>query len=300
MSEIICYSSPKGLGVKCASPISLEDAASLWLLPRGYSFADTETFATLANIKTAQAAHKLFVIPEVKNSENQKVENRIHQTAYGDKIFKGFGLRGKKYFLNLTMDQHKILFEEYAGKKWDVIIVDRNNNIHAILEDDGTVRGKRLSYFQPMQHEDPTDANPAWSTLEIQEADPQEWDKKGYVFKPTWLVSDVDPIYWVTLSSVSTVATNVFTCVVAQVPTQTIDSDGTSISNPVSGLGVDDFYVIDQTGAENTLVSVVEDADNPGTYTITGTTLTSGSVKVQPNTTNEELYESATSTLTAA
>ena len=295
----ICFNELKGIGAPCENITPLTDAKTLVLARRGFAFTDAEDFATLASWKTAIADKNLYVLTGIASSENMKVEDGIYTGPFGDETHLWYGKRGKQYKFKLTKDQHTILFSQYSHKKWDLFELDRNGNIKGILNSDGTVSGSKLSYFIVKQQDEATEAEPMLTPVKFQKQDTTDWDERGCWLKPTWSVDEIEPITYVKITA-STVATNVFTLTVAYENDYTFDTDGTVKGAAISGLGVDDLLVIDQTGAENTLASVVESSTTPGTYTVTGTTLTSGTVKVTPNTSNEDLYESDTATLTAA
>lgn len=293
--NLLCLNELKGVGVPCNQISPLTDAMSFGLLRPGFTFTDAEGCDALTDWLTAVANKDMYIIPNVFNSENQKVEDGIHTSNYGEKSHLSEGLRGEKYLIKCTKEQHEIL-RSYSEKNWDMVIFDRNNNIHVILNDDGTIGGSKLGYFHVYGQIKGNSEMPTHTPIEYQEDDAGEWDAKGAYLSPSFRLKNIKPITQVVTTS-STVDANVFTCSVAYTPDKHFAADGTALSVALTGLDETSFEVIDQTTAINVIVSAVESSITPGTYTITGTTLTSGSVRVKPSATN--LYESERETLTA-
>lgn len=292
-----CLKDLKGLGVVCKKGTPMADINAFALLKPGFAFADAATFATLAGWKAAQAAGNIIIVRGVVMTENQKVEDDVQDTGY-ERIHNSFGVRGKKAMLRFTQDQHKIFFDEYNDREYDIIEINRNGYFHAVLNEDGTIGGVSLDYFKVLQQSEPAQGEAALTPVEWQHEDATQWDVQGYLLKPSaFRAAQLKSIVQVTLA-VSTVATNVFTATVTYDASYEGEGDGSTFSVPISGLGVDDFEVIDQTGAVNSLVSAVE-VGSTGVYTVTGDTLTSGTAQVVPNTANAKLYKSAVATLSA-
>ena len=296
MPNLICLNNLKGVGSTCAQVTPLTGMLGFVLARPGFTFADAESFATQSNWSTGIGNKDLFPVQNVRSQENQKVEDNIEATSYGDKIFNWTGKKGLRLMLTLSKDQHEIL-KTYSDLKWTMFRLDRNNNIWGILNADGTIQGIELDYFHVFEQTEPTEGETVKTPVEFQEADPGEWDTKGCYVTPTFRVKNLAPITYVTITA-GTVATNAFTATVAYVPAKRFNADGTAVSVALTGLADTNFEVIDQTGAVNVLASVVESTVTPGTYTITGATLTSGTVKVKPIA--AALYESNTATLASA
>lgn len=296
MGNLICLNALKGVGVPCDALAPLTDAQVIILVRPGFTFTNAEAMDVIADWNAAIANKDIFVIPNVFNSENQKVEDGMHTSNFGEKTHLWEGARGERYLIKCTKEQHEIL-RTYSNKNWDKFIGDRNNNIHAVLNDDGTIGGSKLSYFHVFNQIKGNAELPTHTPIEYQEDDPGEWDSKGCYLSPSFRVKNIKPITHVTITA-GTVAANAFTLTAAYVPDKHFESDGTAISVPLSGLVVADVEVIDQTGAVNTLASVVESTTTKGTYVVTGATLTAGTVRIKPTAAN--LYESDTETLASA
>lgn len=296
MPNLICLNEIKGVGVPCSQVMPLTEIAGIILARPGFTFTNAEACDALVDWHTAVAAKDILVINNVREVEDQKVEDGVYTTAFGDKIHNWEGKQGKRLLITASKEQHEIL-RTYSGRNWDLFIKDRNNNIWAILNADDTIQGIKLDYFHVFNQTSPTAERPAMTPIEYQHADPGEWDANGCYFNPAFRISNIVPVTHVNIT-VSTVATNVFTLTAAYVPDKQFNANGTAISIPLEGLEKTDLEVIDQTGAANVVVSAVEDTETKGTYVVTGTTLTSGTARVKPNATS--LYESDVATLTQA
>lgn len=296
MSNLICLNEIKGVGVPCSQVMPLTEIAGIILARPGFTFTNAEACDTLTEWLAAVANKDLLVINNVREVEDQKVEDGVYTTAFGDKIHNWEGKQGKRLLITASKEQHEIL-RTYSNRNWELFIKDRNNNIWAILNADDTIQGIKLDYFHVFNQTSPTAERPAMTPIEYQHADPGEWDANGCYFNPAFRISNIVPVTHVNIT-VSTVAANVFTLTAAYVPDKQFNANGTAISIPLEGLEKTDLEVIDQTGAANVLVSAVEDTETKGTYVVTGATLTSGTARVKPNATS--LYESDVATLTAA
>lgn len=296
MSNLICLNEIKGVGVPCSQVMPLTEIAGIILARPGFTFTNAEACDTLTEWLAAVANKDLLVINNVREVEDQKVEDGVYTTAFGDKIHNWEGKQGKRLLITASKEQHEIL-RTYSNRNWELFIKDRNNNIWAILNADDTIQGIKLDYFHVFNQTSPTAERPAMTPIEYQHADPGEWDANGCYFNPAFRISNIVPVTHVNIT-VSTVAANVFTLTAAYVPDKQFNANGTAISIPLEGLEKTDLEVIDQTGAANVLVSAVEDTETKGTYVVTGATLTSGTARVKPNATS--LYESDVATLTQA
>lgn len=298
MSNAVCLNDIKGIGAACGKGTPLAEPYKFGLARPGFTFADWSALATLATVKTAIANKDMLIVEGVVGGEDQKVEDNVEDTGH-ERIHVNYGVRGKMLTLNLTKDQHKIFFEEYNNKKWDLWAMDRNNNWHVIVNDDDTIQGVPLDYFQVKQSMDAAQGQAVKTPVEYQHEDATLWDTHGGWLNPSYNLSKVKPITNVTLSNASTVAADAFTVQVDYTETQTAKADGTTASVAISGLDENDFELLNTDGTTNTISTVVESSTTPGLYTITGTTFTAGSVQVIPNTANADLYESAVQALTA-
>jgi hypothetical protein len=298
MAELLCLNAVYGIGAPCEqlSPITVPQG--LLLAKRGFSFTDGEDFADSAEVLAGIAAGSLFPIMEADSYEAQSSEDRIHTTGIGKKLFLGEGIPGMRVLFSLTKDQHKIA-RTYNNKKWDLFIIDRNNNILGIKNDDLTITGIQLDYFHVGKQMPATDADPEFTPIEFQYLDAEELDKKGVYVNPVWrAATTIKPATLVTLTQVGTVATFAFVVDVAYKPSQQFSPDGTAVSIPITDLTTaGNWKVIDQGGAVET-VTAVESTTIPGRYTVTGVDITAGTVQVIA--TAADLFQSDILTLATA
>jgi hypothetical protein len=300
MAELICLNARDGIGIPCESITPLTVLRSVFLTRPGFSFDDSADFADKDVWDTAIAAKEILPLQNIKGFENQKVEDGLHTTDTGDKIFLWPGMRGGLLKFVLTLDQHKIL-KTYSEQNWKMFKGDRGNNISGVLNDDGTISGFELGYFHVKGQMEATATDPPFTPVEYQELDPDEFDVKGCYVSPTWRIKNLTPVTKVTITS-STVAAFIFTVTVNYVPASKFTAAGAAISIPCTGLIHDNFKVIDHDGTAE-VVSAVESTVTPGVYVITGTDITNGTVQIIPNAPNGDaanLFESDVLTIVAA
>jgi len=297
MPNLICLNEIKGVGVPCSQVMPLTEIAGIILARPGFTFTNAEACDTLTDWLAAVANKDLLVINNVREVEDQKVEDGVYTTAFGDKIHNWEGKQGKRLLITASKEQHEIL-RTYSNRNWEMFVKDRNNNIWAILNADDTIQGIKLDYFHVFNQTSPTAERPAMTPIEYQHADPGEWDSNGCYMNPAFRISNIIPVTHVVLTC-STVngTSHIFTATAAYVPDKKFNADGTAISVPLTGLVAADFEVIDQAGAAET-VTVAESATTEGTYTLTGDSMTSGTAKVKPSATS--LYESDVVTVATA
>lgn len=258
-----------------------------------FTMASGTTAALEATYIDGIVSGDIFPIQGVRTMENTTEEDLYWTGGRGDKIFLASSKKSYVFRMNYNMDAHKAL-ENYSRQSWRVIFGDDSNQLE--LTQDGTAfRGLKVAQMTVTKQEDPTESDPTWTKIEIELADYTEWDLKGYVLKPDFTTSELYGVAF-TNPTASTITTNVFTVTVVDTDEGQLNSDGSYISDVISGLTIDNFEVIDQTGAIITPDTVVE-ATSTGIYTVTCTTdgITSGSVQIKASTTN--LYNSDVVTL---
>jgi hypothetical protein len=250
----------------------------------GFTFDDAEDFATLASWQAAIAAKNVMLVNEIISQESIKVEDGKHTTPMGQMIELWKGMRGLKVQAKLTLDQHKVV-STYANRGWDLIRIDRANTLIGVLNEDGTVGGFSLATFIVESQTEALVDTPPLTPISFQEDDPSEYNAAGCWVKPTWRVSKLKPLGFVTILPSTVSALFIFTAVIGVTATSSFNSDGTAKKVPFTGGVAADFEVIDQGGAIETC-TVLESTTVPGSYTFTGVNITSGTVRVKPSATN--------------
>jgi hypothetical protein len=292
-TRLLCLNSVKGIGALCdnITPITLLQGFAL--LRPGFTFDDAEDFATLLSWQTAIANKNVMLVNNIISQESIKVEDGMHTTPNGQRIKLWDGMRGLDLKAKLTLDQHKII-RTYANLGWDLVRIDRANTLIGVINDDGTVGGFSLATFIVGSQTEPLVDTPPLTPIQFQEEDPGEYNSKGAWVKPSWRVSKLKPMTFLTIE-VTTVAAFKFTATIYYLAVSNFSSDGTLIKIPYSGALAANFLVTDQGGAVETC-TIEEIGD--GIYEVTGVDITSGTLEIVPSATN--LYEAATMALVAA
>ena len=292
---IVCLNSLQGIGETCEQETPITITSGFFLARPDFEFATFASFATKADWLTAIVDGKIFPVQGIKDEENKDFEDSVTDTPSGDKVFNFEGRRGKRFKLLLPLEAHKVL-RTYDRKNFKIFYLDRNNNIRGTRLDDTKVTGFSLSYFRIPKQQSPYPENPAYSFVELQELDINEWDKNGIYVNPSWLGTKIKGVLNVQATP-STVTTNDFTVTVFYEDDSSLSSAGAKQTAVISGLLIGNFRVIDQTGAVITPTSVTESATMLGTYTVETTAMTAGSVQVIP--TSTALYKSEIETVSA-
>jgi len=266
----------------------------------GFTFDTEADFADEDKWLEYMADGKLFPIPDVKESENQNVEDGVYETPDGEKSFLYNGNRGYVLKVKYTLARHKVLFT-YSNTNWDIFKIDKVGNIMGQSVDGTKVGGFKTNYFQVGKQDNNVGADsPAYTIVTIQEKIVEEWDKNGRAINPDWLALNLKGVTTLTAEA-STVAANVFTLTVNYVDGSTLESDGSDRSAAKRGLVPIDLEIIDQAGAilSNSGDYTVTETAVYGVYTVDCTvgTITSGTVQIKASATN--LYTSAQVTLSA-
>lgn len=298
---LVCINSKPGLGSGCGQAAPLQPASGLLLTLDDFEFATFTDAVNETKWKEGIRDGKIFPLQEIDDEEKIDFEDSEQETSTGRLIFQFEGARRRIYKVTVPVDLHQKL-RDYSFQKMRVFVVDYNNNIIGTSPDGTKLKGFKLSYFRVLKQEWATAGNGYSTSVKIQYADVNEWDRFGKYFTPSWLASDLTAITNVEVTP-STMATFIFTATVNFVDKAEISSAGALKTAAISGLVAANFRVIDQTGAvlaSATDYTVTESTSAAGVYTINATVgaMTSGSVKVIPSATM--LYSSDTETVTAA
>lgn len=261
----------------------------------------THQFDTLTEFQTEAtwladiASQDILPLKLFEETEDASVEELTSDTSAGTRLFHRNGKYGIIGKMLLTPDQNRIL-QTYNGKNLRFYLLDDDNNLVGTSPDDTVVKGFTASYVRVKPMELPLAADgSAYAVVEVQFEYVEEFNESArYAIgeELTWIPKIViQPLTKITLT-LSTVASFIFTCAFAYVDPTT----GKSI--PLTSLDANgaELTVIDQGGSAET-VTVVATATE-GTYTITGSDITSGTITLNASATS--LYYSDTTTLTAA
>lgn len=127
-----------------------------------------------------------------------EVDNLSEETIYNESIqdYTYESRPGKlryKLKYNWTIDYYQIV-ESLSGTDLYVIIYDTNNNIYA-TKDGSTYRGFKTSHIQLEKLYLQIGQNPAFSPLDIEWYDSNEWIKYGVVKHVDWMPQEIDRIF---------------------------------------------------------------------------------------------------------
>lgn len=295
MSLICANEQLKGIGETCKQATPLTALSGVIFTLADYEFASLADFADETKWKEGIASGKIFPVQGVYEREGQDVEDAILESSTGDKVFQYEGRRGQMLKFVLTLDQHKLL-RQYSHLNLRYFKVDRNNNICGTTPDGVKVKGFRIPFIFVGKMETPSSDAAALTPVTIQEGNVNEWDRNGVYVNPEWFATDLHGTLHVEATP-SSIVTNAFSVTVAYVDGSQLQATGAKSSVAITGLLADNFRVIDQTGAVVAAPVVTESATIPGTYSVTASGMTSGTVQVVA--TADNLYKSDVELVTA-
>jgi hypothetical protein len=296
MATLYYTSSLKGTGSGTDQLPPISVLKSIALVRPGFTFANGTGFATLATWLAAIAAKNIFIIDNIVSQESIQVEDGTFTAPMGQLVPLGwYGMRGFKLKIMANMDQYVIL-KTYHNLSWEVIYIDRAGYIHGVKDDAGTIHGFDLATFIVGGQVQPSETEPALTPITLQEDDPLEFHEKVIVVKPSWRVKSLVPLTYVTLSA-STVAAFTYTLTASLTYAHKLNADGSVITIPLTGLLATDLAMTKANGTSDAVVSCTETAVQ-GVYTVVGTAVTSGTVRLVPSATL--VHESNTLALVAA
>ena len=282
----VCSSSLYNIGsLDCNKSNPFLDTVSL-LLSVGHEFSTFADFADEDKWKAAIKAGTIIPLHGVVEIEDQSEEPRYYEAPNGIRVPRGLGKYRHTYLFNLTFEQHKAL-QSYRNADLDLFVLDDAGNISGFSPDGTKVKGFDLSMFNPEKMRTAgQDNTPAWSPVVVDQLDAKQGNEKGVFVNPGWLASDLLPIADVEVSVVSASATTV---VLEVSYIAGIASDGGDAKVGVAGIPEADFVF-----TTTSPTSMVDNGD--GTYTFTGTTMTTGSVDLAPPTTQTAVGQPIKST----
>ena len=294
-----------GVAQTCKIKTPITAPKRLYVTRPGVTWADTTELATESVWLGKLADGTLKYIGEVFSHEVQDFEDPIVESNTGERNDTFEGQRGMLYNILHDLDQHQIL-RTYTGQLWNLIVIDRNGYARMTLNSDGTIEGIPLSYFKVGKQTSADAENLAYTPVQTQEENPDDWDQSGLYFKPdTWkfmrLGSPTAGVLQTTLTCTA-IAAGVFTASVNFVNTANPSGDGSANTKAITGLLAANFKVYDQSGSlltATTDYTATAVTGSDGDYTIdttVGTPITGGTCQVIASTT--ALYNSAVVTLT--
>lgn len=248
---------------------------TLFISDRDFYFADEDTFEAQSNWITAIKNRDVHQIIKLKESEDQSEPD---QYIKSDLDYEYFYKTGKYQFIfkaPYRLDYHQNL-ANWSGKPMRIFLGDINKNVYA-MNNSGQVRGFDVELFHVEKKSFSFGTVPAWTTIKIRLAFPEEYDETGLCTKMDWNPNKTSVIFCTISSITGTGSTLTFTV--------TDSVHGIYIE----GLTADDFSIDDDENTR-TVSSLAYLGD--GQYTLTA----SGSVAYGTITIDaDDFYSSDTS-----
>lgn len=245
MAQCITGNGP-GATCKTMTPTTLDKI--LEFTDPSFTFADgvelMDRDAHIAGI----VAGSIIVIPEIDEVEPQDFEDPLIETTGGSKIPTFSGMRGRRYKMRFDLEQHKMVKAALDNKNLKLVRGDRNGNWKATKNTDGTIAGFDLSFIKVWKQQDPGVDAPAWTIIDVQESEPDEWDVTGVYAKPSWAISRLRGALQVTATA-GTISTGVFTLTLKYIDGSSFDEIGLPFTRNITGALEANMLIYDQLGA---------------------------------------------------
>ena len=224
-----------------------------YLAKESFSFADIEAAKSKANHLTAIQNKDLVPIPLIDGIEANNTEATYYNGRFEDFETKA-AVHGSNYRINLAICTYAAL-KTYANSEYTRFIqITTKNEMTVDIQDDGSVKGRKLTSMIVGPRMEATDSDPAYTNLLLKYA-----EDTYSILKPSGFeLTDIEGIVDVSLEIVSASATSI--------KFKAKDD----CANAVYKVFEDgDFVVKDTDGAAQTVSFVAPDAD--GVYELTGT-----------------------------
>lgn len=252
-----------------------------------FAFADVDAFKTKTAWDAARLAKDVVIMFSVEASEL----NNEEATFYESRTLKYRNKRARKginFTHHLGLCSHSAL-ESYEGSAYTRIFeFTADGHIKGILQDDGTVKGQKLSSMIVGQIEEPViEGDPQKTVVQLTYQNYREFQNNGAIVEPDFDPEDYNGIFDAKITVVgSPSATELVVRVTA----------GCNDDIPVEGLVLGNFS-IDDGGQTPDSVSAGSGAD-ANLYTFVDTDLASGSISIPAVQVGEVVYEGASVSFT--
>lgn len=221
---------------------------------------------------------RVFVWPDFDTFDDvSEAKVRVNRPS-GKTVPVRDGLKRFDIGYSISMCLHRAMFT-HRRRNGRMIIILSSNKYLLNKRTDGDYQGYRISLLDTASLKLNTGAEPSTSPVFIELSDPNELDQHGYMVDASFQ-SELDILTDVTITQISG-TTTVLKVTVLQT------CDGT----PVEGLVTLDFVVKKADGTSQTVTAAAV-AGSPGTYTLTGTALVTGTVNlVAPDALSIQAYD---------
>lgn len=255
-------------------------------------FSSVSTLRLSATLDALIVAKKAFVIQGVKETEVTVSEDLMYTSQTNEKVPIMRGVETTVFKLWLDEDQAYSVYD-WEGKNWKFIPFDSNNNGYARKVSSG-FEGFTVGMLRVGTITKPTKDSLSFVNLTIEEKDQNERREDEVIFKPEYKFESKWGVLRVTVDA-GAVTSNVFDVTVSYDSTRRVSSSNAYETALITGLTASNFTVINNSGVVITPTSITESATVKGTYTVTCSAFTTGTIQVKP--TVGFLYESEITTV---
>jgi len=240
------FTTPPGFVIPAATIAAGQDAVLAYLQD---ALLDTEDV-------------RIYKFPNFFKAEDITKDTTYEETSLGKKDVRDPNY-AFKFSISESLCMHTALYthKSYNGR---IILLDIENKLIGTLKSNGDFAGLTYSLLNPesLKLSDGTVATV--SPLVIEMPNPRQLNQHGALFTLDF-VDDLALIIDAVITKVSFISTKVVVTVLAECD-----------STPISGLVTADFVFKKASDGTTQSITAAEDANNPGTYTLTGTGLVTG------------------------
>lgn len=250
------------------------------LAKENFAFANIAAFKTQAAWDAARLAKDVAIMFSVEASELANTEASFYESRTV-KFRNKRARKGVNFTHHLGLCSHSAL-ESYEGSEYSRIFeFTADGNIKGILQDDGTVKGQKMSDFTVGQIEEPViEGDPQKTVVQIAYQNYRQFQNNGAIVEPDFDVEDYTGVFDATITVVgSPSATELVVRVTA----------GCNGDIPVEGLVIGDFSL----GAQTPDSVSAGAGDDANLYTFVDTDLTTGTISIPIHAQGDTVYEGA-------
>lgn len=240
-----CALAFKGIPKSCLDGNGMILPSGLWFTKAGHQFDTLADAGDDDNWKTGIINGNISMVHGIKEVENLSGEDAVYESPGQDIIFLFSGRLRLKFSVYATPDQHKTLLT-YNGQRGRMGFYDRANNIIGTSPDGTIFQAPKLSYLRVGDLIIPTDASPAFTTIEVQFASNTDLNEKLHMIRPDlgtvatrWYPEDLPTLTTVIVEQVGAVTSTDVVIDVYGEESSITNNDGDSIKlASVDGLDV--------------------------------------------------------------
>ncbi len=246
-----------------------------------FSFANIAAVKLVANYKTGVTAKGLVPFPNVEGIELANTEESIKNGRYTDYTLKE-GVAGVKYRFDVSVNSYEALKSFRNSEFTRVFEITEAEEVTCDVQDDGTVKGRKMTSFLVGLRNQATDADVPYADVNIK-YDDDVFD----ILRAEFDATDVEGIYDVNLEIVSQAA--------GEIKVKATVESGSSVTTLVQA---DWKFVQDSDGLEEAITGSSYDAAT-GEYTLTAAAFETGKLSTDGVIQQAEItYEAASVTVT--